>query len=503
MKYENPIIKGFYPDPSVCKFKNKFYLVNSSFGYFPSIPIFVSEDVINWKQLGYVLNKREQIDLKSSGVSGGVYAPTIRTDGKRLYVIYTNVSIMRNFIVSTLNPNLGWSNPIEVENWVGIDPSLFFDDDGSVYVQGTSGKNEKEGIYQAKINITTGKLLSNRKLISTGTGGKSPEAPHVYKKNGTYYLLLAEGGTEYGHMVTIFRSENIDGPYEGDKQNPILSNRSTGIKIQCVGHADFFKDNYGNYWLVALGIRRIGHHAYYHFIGRETLLAPVEWDNNWPTVNGNGHVYKEMEGPLLNPQKRESNNILIDFSKVSKIPVRFIYLRDRKSENYILNKKMGLKLKASKGTLDTTQDVTFLGIRQSELKVSYESDFEVGSNNFIKFGITAFMSKDYHYDLYVDMKKSTINLKVRVGSISQIIESFKVNSIKNVNLKIESDEKNYYFKAIIDAQKFDLGYQNTNLLSSEISGTFTGVILGNFAQSNDNLDEVYLKEIRYVEINRQ
>src|SRR5436190_675058 len=217
--YQNPVIPGFYSDPSICRAGNDYYMVHSSFGYFPGVPIFHSKNLVNWEQIGYVLTRKEQIPLDKAGVTLGIFAATIRYDDGLFYMITTNITSKGTFYVTSKDPAGEWSDPIWTEI-PGIDPSLFFDD-GRVYVTSTVnwGANINEGIHLAQIDIKTGKLLSSPKNIWAGTGERYPEGPHIYKKDGFYYLMIAEGGTEFGHKETIARSKYIDGPYFSNPAN--------------------------------------------------------------------------------------------------------------------------------------------------------------------------------------------------------------------------------------------------------------------------------------------
>jgi len=255
VSYQNPVLPGFYPDPSICKVNDDYYMVNSSFGYFPGVPIFHSTNLVNWEQIGYVLDREEQLPLAKAQTTLGIFAPTIHYHNGLFYMITTNSTDKGNFYVTAKNPAGPWSNPI----WIatpGIDPSLFFDDNGKVYV--TSAQNwgaVKNRIVMSEIDITTGKLLSEPVTIWKGTGGKYPEGPHLYKKDGFYYLMIAEGGTEYGHKVTIARSKNIWGTYESNPANPILTHANSNEEnnpIQGTGHADLVQTTDGSWFMVAL-----------------------------------------------------------------------------------------------------------------------------------------------------------------------------------------------------------------------------------------------------------
>ena len=211
-KIENPIIKGFNPDPSICRVGEDYYLVTSTFEFFPGVPIYKSRDLANWKLIGHCLNRPSQLQLNGCHASGGIYAPTLRHHDGMFYMTTTNVTFGGNFIVHANDPAGPWSDPVWVAQ-AGIDPSLLFDDDGRCYFHSTGSQEGRPCILQCEINPLTGDMLSPSRVLSYGSGGRFPEAPHMYKILGEYYLMLAEGGTEYGHMVTIFRSSSPWGTF--------------------------------------------------------------------------------------------------------------------------------------------------------------------------------------------------------------------------------------------------------------------------------------------------
>ncbi len=250
MKYTNPVIRGFYPDPSICKADGYFYLVCSSFQYFPAIPLFKSKDLVNWKQIGHCITRKSQLDLNNANASGGIFAPTIRYNKGRFYVVVTDTDGEGNFYLYTDDINGEWSEPVKVERG-GIDPSLLFDGDKTFFMSNGEDSFGESGISLCEIDIDTGKLLTPAKCICKGTGGRFIEAPHLYHIGEWYYLLAAEGGTEYGHTECMFRSKDPYGPYESCPHNPILSNRNLGgYMIQGAGHADITEDDNGQWWII-------------------------------------------------------------------------------------------------------------------------------------------------------------------------------------------------------------------------------------------------------------
>jgi alpha-N-arabinofuranosidase len=220
--YQNPILPGFYPDPSICRVGEDYYLVTSTFEYFPGLPIFHSRDLVNWQQIGHVLDRPSQLPLDGLKASRGLYAPTIRHHNGTFYVINTLVldhDTGRNFIVTATDPAGDWSEPYWLEDAPGIDPSLFFAEDGRCYYTGNRIPPDGEQftghreIWLQEVDLSIMQLVGERISLWDGAlkGAVHPEAPHLYHKDGFYYLLIAEGGTAHDHAVTIARSERLPG----------------------------------------------------------------------------------------------------------------------------------------------------------------------------------------------------------------------------------------------------------------------------------------------------
>lgn len=485
--YKNPIIPGFNPDPSVCRVGDDFYLVTSSFEYFPGLPIYHSKDLINWKQIGHCLTRDSQLSLHKVSASGGLYAPSIRYHDGLFYVICTNVSDKGNFYCTATDPSGPWSDPI----WVdikSIDPDIFWDEDGKTYFV-TQGD---EGIRVTEIDIKTGKVLSPERLVWGGIGGRFPEAPHIYKKDGFYYLLLGEGGTEYMHSATIGRSKNIFGPYESCPLNPILTHanrRGQGNTIQGVGHADLVQAKDGSWWMVFLGFRVTHQWAYYHVLGRETFLAPVDWPKGgWPQVNGNGTVSLNMDVPTLPLHPVEKEAVRTNFD-TDKLGFEWQYLRNPIRENYSLTEKKGwIRISTSPYTLNETEAISMICRRQAEHDFRAETLLEFNSSaNNEEAGMTLIQNNTHHYDLLLKKSGSQyiVQLRVKVGSLSYIAGEKQVKSNK-LKLKIEGTPSQYAFYCTeADSDNFnELGRLDTRYLSTEVAGGFTGVMIGLYTSSN-------------------
>ncbi|WP_040952995.1 glycoside hydrolase family 43 protein [Gorillibacterium massiliense] len=495
MKFANPVIPGFYPDPSVCRVGEDYYLVNSSFGYFPGLPIFHSRDLVNWRQIGHCLSRDNQLPLTSKSESEsfsfvGIYAPTIRHHNGRFYVITTNVSYNGNFIVWAERPEGPWSEPIYLD-WPGIDPSLLFDQDGNIYITGTGSYQETPGIYQAQIDPDTGTLLSERRLVWEGTGGQSPEGPHLYRIGSFYYLLIAEGGTEYGHMVTLARSKQPYGPFEPCPQNPILTHRSIQNPIQATGHADLVQAHDGSWWAVFLGIR-VFHYPYYHHLGRETYLAPVAWtEADWPVIGDQGQVYLEMEGPAFytGGQDSESRFARDDFN-FEYLGSQWNHIRNPQEGTVSLKKKTGwLTLYGTANGLDHQSPQTFIGRRQQDLEcrvsalVSFEPEFD-GE----EVGLAAYMNEKAHYEIAVVRKDGAklILFRRRIGSMWKV-EREEPLEPGEIILAIRADAESYTFSYSQPGnEERIMGQGECSYLSTEVSGGFTGVYFGMYATGNGN-----------------
>ena len=302
---KNPIIPGFYPDPSICRAGDDYYLVCSSFELSPGLPIFHSRDLANWEQLGYVLTPQNGFYVDKNTGNGGVMAPTIRYYNGTFYIINCNFSDRGNFIVTAKDPAGPWSAPHFLDDVPGIDASLFFDTDGTCYIMGTANiwpdgnGGMRQGIWAAEYDIENFRLVSEPAALWGGAmaGVASPESPHIYHIGNWYYLLIAEGGTEMYHSATVARSRSALGPYEGNPSNPILTVRHMGKKapIQNAGHADLTETGSGRWYAVFLASRLIG--GVSKNLGRETFIVPVEWEDEWPLFSPQtGKV--EWEYPL-------------------------------------------------------------------------------------------------------------------------------------------------------------------------------------------------------------
>ncbi|MBP2412172.1 alpha-N-arabinofuranosidase [Arthrobacter stackebrandtii] len=304
----NPVLPGFYPDPSVCRVDGEdgtwFFLVNSTFEYLPGLPIHRSRDLINWELIGHVLDRTGQIDVSLVGDSGGLFAPTIRHDGTRFLLVCTLVGGGEhgsgNFVVTATDPAGPWSDPIWWD-MDGIDPSIMVEPDGTLWAHGTRLAPEPEWeqqteVWVRRLNSQTLKPEGEETIIWSGAlrGAIWSEGPHLFHHEGYIYLLAAEGGTGFYHAIIVARAASPLGPFTGNPANPVLTHRNLGrgAAVSNVGHADLVEAPDGTWWAVCLATRAWDH---CDLLGRETFLVPVSWEDGWP-------VFAPGEGQLpLNP----------------------------------------------------------------------------------------------------------------------------------------------------------------------------------------------------------
>ncbi|MET7642066.1 family 43 glycosylhydrolase [Streptomyces sp. NPDC005426] len=284
-----PIVAGFYPDPSICRVGQDYYLANSSFEYLPGVPLFHSTDLISWKQIGNALQRPDQLDVSQAASSLGVCAPTLRHHEGTFWLITTNSAQVErgHLLLSAEDPAGPWSPARYIPGVIGIDPDLAWDEDGTCYLTWTSFDPRWFGIVQATLDTTTGQLLEEPRQLWSGTGLASPEGPHLLRRGSWWYLLLAEGGTERGHSVTVARSRSPRGPFEPHPHNPVLTHRSTDHPVQNTGHADLVEGPDGQWSMVHLGVRPRGGGPGFHVNGRESFLVGVDWQDDWPVIDEN------------------------------------------------------------------------------------------------------------------------------------------------------------------------------------------------------------------------
>lgn len=499
--FRNPILPGFYPDPSICRVDEDFYLVTSTFEYFPGLPIFHSRDLVHWRQIGHVLDRPEQLDLDEIRPSGGLYAPTLRYHAGTFYVINTLVAGRRkrgNFVVTATDPAGPWSDPHWIEDAPGIDPSLFFDDDGRTWYVGNReapGGEPYPGhreIWLQELDLDAMRMLGRKYTLSDGAlkGCVYAEAPHIYKINGMYYLMIAEGGTGHDHAVTIARSEKITGPYENNPRNPILTHRHLGRDYPIVGtgHADLVETQYGEWWLVALAMRP--YDGYFYNLGRETFLAPVRWEEGWPIVSaGRGRIEFEHVAPNL-PEHRWPSRPACDHFEARDLDFCWNFLRTPREPFWSLDERPGhLRLKLRPERLSEWTNPSFVGRRQQHISFAARAalDFTPQSRRECA-GLALLQNNDHHFRLICTQNgdgERVVRLIQRLKGEESILGELTLDE-GCIYLLVEAYGQSYSFYASTRPERWVPVAERIDgrLLSTPVAGGFVGTYIGMYASSN-------------------
>ena len=520
--YTNPIISGFYPDPSICRVGNDYYLVNSTFAYFPGINVFHSSDLVHWELIGYVLNNPEQFNLDGQGVSRGIFAPAIRYHDGTFYVTCTLVDIGGNFVATAKNPAGPWSAPAWLPQVNGIDPSLFFDDNGKAYLIFNSNPPDDKSLYSGHRTIrmrdfdaeslkVTGE---ERILINGGTDiAKKPvwiEGPHIFKKDGAYYMICAEGGTADQHSEVVFKSSGVYGPYVSYKNNPILTQRQLDPKreyaITSTGHADFVETPSGEWWAVFLGCRPYKpYEGEYYNTGRETFMAPVQWNDGWPIINpGRAEVQYRYPYPIWptsdSVDMPTSGNFLSrdEFDSIELNP-NWVFLRTPHEKWFELARKKGcLSMRLRPETCAGSKNPSFVGRRQKNLIGTATTALlfnPKGENE--KAGLVIFQNEKHFYYLCKSVEGSIPVIQLyrsaSGGGSSATMELLasstlgKEESESEVSLRIEAKEDTYSFSYTCTPGHWILLKESVDakFLSTRIAGGFVGCMFGLYATSLD------------------
>ncbi len=504
--FHNPILPGFYPDPSICRVGDDYYLVTSTFEYFPGLPIFHSRDLVHWRQIGHVLDRPSQLPLDGVRPSGGLYAPTIRYSQGVFYVINTlmhETAKSGNFIVTATDPAGPWSEPYWLDNAPGIDPSLFFDDDGRVWYVGNRMVRDRqyEGqteIWLQELDLGSMCLIGEACVLWDGAvkGAVWAEAPHLYKIQGRYYLLTAEGGTAHHHAVSVARSDVITGPYQGNPGNPILTHRHLGRDYSIVGtgHADLVDTPSGEWWMVLLAMRPYG--GYYYNLGRETFLAPVRWEDSWPIVSaGTGRVEFTYPAPDL-PEQRWPSALACDHFDGPALAPHWFFLRTPRDEFWSLSDRSGyLRLRLRPERLAERVNPSFVGRRQQHIHFSAQTSLEFApqADNECA-GLALVQNNDFHFCFVVTSaaNQPVIRLIKRVSGAEEILAEQPLTAGR-CSLKVEAHELAYHFYVANEQSQWQPIAEGVDgrILSTPVAGGFVGTVIALYASSNGQASANY------------
>ena len=510
--YQNPIISGFYPDPSIVRVDHDYYMVHSSFGYYPGLPVFHSKDLVNWSLIGHGLHSQEQLQFNSSqDISRGIFAPTIRHHKGLFYIITTDVDGIGNFYITANDPAGPWSKPVTLPEIDGIDPDIFFDDDGRVYIahngppKGTPLYDGHRAIWLWEFNLKQEKIIpeSGRIIVNGGANLREEpiwiEAPHIYKKDGWYYLSCAEGGTSVNHSQVVFRTRKLSEPFEPYNNNPILTQRDLSDDrqnpITSAGHADFVKTHDGQWWAVFLAIRP--YEGGFHNTGRETYMLPVSWRDQWPHILG-----KNTEIPLTHkapfPDQKTSNaaraqtgNFTFrDEFNTQKLDLNWAtVLTSEQAWSALKGDHLALKPKSV--ALRDHGQPAFLAHRQQHNNFSASTKMDLPKQANVTAGLAIFQNSEHNYFFGVELKDGRYILKLEKNQKKGMTTLPPVKLGKasgSITLGVEQDSTMLHFftQDKNGMKKYVFKGADASNLSTQVAGGFVGVTVGPHARVNSS-----------------
>jgi alpha-N-arabinofuranosidase len=507
-QFINPVISGYSPDPSIERVGDDYYLVTSSFVHFPGLPVYHSRDLVTWRQIGNAIDRPSQLEFNGMKVSAGLMAPAISYRDGLFYIVCTN---RKSFVVTARNPAGPWSDPSFFE-FEGIDPSLFWDEDGRAWIvnngapKGPTLYKGHRSIWLQEFDPRTRVMVGPRTEIINGGAdlSKKPfwtEAPHVYRKDGYYYLIAAQGGTGDQHSEVVFRSRALAGPYEGYEGNPILTQRDLpdgrAFPVGTAGHADFVQTQDGSWWSVFLATRNYGPDLYN--IGRETFLLPVTWKDGWPHILEQGKaVPYVLNRPALPVDDRPRQPLAGDYSyteefDAEKLGFGWMSVRIPASPRYSLQRGE-LILRGTDAIGDVRGVPSFIGRKQAHAvaTVSTVLRFEPREERD-RAGLVAMQSDDAYLFLGVQLErgKRVVVLSARRtaqdpqrGTLisSALLDELDVNKPLYLRLSIDGGVLSAAF-ARKDGDWVSLATSvNATFLSTKKAGGFVGTVLGLYAE---------------------
>ena len=522
----NPILAGFYPDPSAMRVGSDYYLINSTFSYFPGLPVFHSKDLKNWKQIGNVISRPSQMNFMGHRMTRGLFAPAISYHNGLYYVTCTLIDKGGNFVVTAKDPAGPWSDPVWLPEVKGIDPSLYFDET-KAYIVYNSDAPENKALYSGHRTIrlyefdpVNLKVVGEEKILVNGGVdiSKKPvwiEGPHFIKKDDWYYLYAAEGGTSVNHTEVVFRSKSVWGPFVPYEHNPILTQKDLPADrkhpITSAGHAQFVEGPDGKTYAIFLAVRP--YEDNYYNTGRETFIAPVEWKAGWPVVNSNSKEikyyytadYKEVKQKNARPQ---SGNFQYTLTFEKELDPALIFLRTCDSSSFSLSKTDGLTLKLKPETCMELGNPAFIGKRQQHLNSSAEIalNFSAKSDNE-KAGLIIFQDEKHFYYLCKSIEKGNDVIQLFKSNpesvkMDLLTEVLLASGSEKLLLRIDAAGKNYSFRYALKPNKWVVLKDNVDakFLSTQVAGGFIGCVFGMYATSSgiETSNSASFKYLRYA-----
>lgn len=508
---QNPILSGYYPDPSIVKVDSDYYLINSTFSHYPGLPISHSKDLKNWKHIGYVITDPKQMNFMGETVSRGLFAPSISYHDGVFYVTCTDIDNDGNFVVTATNPAGPWSAPVKLPEVRGIDPSIYFEGE-KAYIIYNSDAPDYKPLYSGhrtlrmyEFDYKNLKVAGEEVLLVNGGVDLSTkpvwiEGPHIYKRNDYYYLCAAEGGTSVNHSQVILRSKNVKGPYIPYENNPILTQRHLDPNrknpITSTGHADLVEGPDGNTYAVFLAVRP--YEGDYYNTGRETFIAPVKWtDDGWPIINPDfdevqyQYTFNWKEVPQKNTLP-QSGSFAYRLNFKNGIDPSLLFLRTYDSSWFKTSKKEGLTMNLLPTTIMELGNPAFVGKRQQHLVASASIELNFNAKNASEqAGLTVFQSEYYFYFIAKSIVDGKNVIQLYKGNQEDkkmdLLEEVKLSSNQNKTfLRIDANKDTYSFYFADKINNWQLLKENVDakLLSTKVAGGFVGALFGMYATSN-------------------
>jgi alpha-N-arabinofuranosidase len=511
-QYLNPILAGFYPDPSFCRMGDDYYLATSSFTYWPGVPIFHSRDLVNWTPAGSALGDAQSwLDFDGAETSRGIFAPTLRCHDDTLWMITTVVDKGGNFIVTAKDPAGPWSEPIFLPEVDGIDPSIFFDDDGRIWILNNGPPIETprysghRAIWIQEFDPATKKMTGPRTMIVNGGVdlSKNPiwiEAPHIFKVDGQYYLICAEGGTAEQHSEVVFRSASPTGPYVPYAGNPILTQRhldpNRPFPITTAGHADFVETQNGEWWAVFLGVRPYAGNDFN--TGRETYLLPVKWVDGWPIILDRDstvpYVVKRPNLPAQPVATIPNSGNYTDRDEFDGNALRddWILMRTPRETWYDLDSRPGwLTLKARPVNIAQRAQPSFVGRRQRHAFSTVTTAMRfIPEKDGDAAGIAALQNDRFYYLMSVTMSndRPMIQLEKAAGGPAEVVASAPLEGDpgRTIYLRIDARGEKYDFRYAYEPDAWNVLMSDADgkILSTKVAQGFVGAIYGLYAYAD-------------------
>ena len=490
IKLAKPIISGFNPDPSICRVGEAYYVVCSSFEYFPGVPVYRSEDLQSWTHIGNVLDRLDQLDVREAQPSQGVFATTIRHHGDRFWIITTNVpGSDSQLLVHAQKPEGPWSKAVEIPGIPGIDPDLAWDESGNCHVtySGYSPKSLTHGICQVPVDLEAGSTIGEPAMIWKGTGGAYPEGPHLYRVGGWWYLMISEGGTERCHSVTIARSRNIDGPYEENPGNPILSMRGTTSPVQNAGHADLVERADGTWAMVFLGVRPAGATPMFHVLGRETFAVEISWVDGWPVPTR-----------AINPTEPTDENSAWTFDDGRLGPEWFAPAESDLGFAHPDSEAGSVAVHAAEGEEEGQSRTLAQRLRHLRATIATTVDSSSGTGGLV-------LRLDERHQYSIEAGGARVVVRARVGGLDVDVATMDHrNGRVRVRMEIVKpdtsssmagpDEIAFFVQPETEGGWAELARLDGRYLSTEVAGGFTGRVFGLLARSGT----VVFSDLRYI-----